>query len=165
MSLLWLLKYLKKNKIQQNHPNWNKVHVNLLADVHCLAGLCLWVDVQDTDREDAVTKRWSECEIHARNKGFGRQKLNVLLPAAWVLVEMSAGKALVTAPSSQNLPSFLSAADLDPGKPLYNKKQKGFYVLCKGIGLWEIQTDLLYKCKYKCNINFILVSESALPFT
>lgn len=45
---------------------------------------------------------------------FERQKRNVLLPAAGVLVEMSAGEALVTTSSPQNSPSFLSTADLDP---------------------------------------------------
>lgn len=40
----------------------------------------------------------------------------MFLPAAGVLVEVSAGKALITTSSPKNLPSFLSSADLDPGE-------------------------------------------------
>ena len=39
-----------------------------------------------------------------------------VLPAAGVLVELSACKALVAVSGSQNLPSFLSTADVDPGE-------------------------------------------------
>lgn len=44
------------------------------------------------------------------------QKLNVLLPATRVLVQVSAGEALITTTSPHNLPSFLCSADLDPGQ-------------------------------------------------
>lgn len=47
---------------------------------------------------------------------FERHKFHVVLPAAGVLVEASAGEALVTTSGSQNPPSFLSTADLDPGE-------------------------------------------------
>lgn len=40
----------------------------------------------------------------------------MVLPAAGVLVEVSAGEALVTTSSLKNLPSFLSGANLDPGE-------------------------------------------------
>lgn len=40
----------------------------------------------------------------------------MLLPATGVLVEVSAGEALVAMPNSQNPPGFLGAADLDPGQ-------------------------------------------------
>lgn len=40
----------------------------------------------------------------------------MLIPAAGVLVEVSAGKTLVSMSSPQNPPSFLGTADLDPGE-------------------------------------------------
>lgn len=41
---------------------------------------------------------------------------SAVIPSAGVLVKMSAGKALVSASSFQNLPGFLCTAHLDPGK-------------------------------------------------
>lgn len=43
------------------------------------------------------------------------------LPTAGVLVEVSAGKALVMMSSSKNPPSLLSTAHLDPGEVWQNK--------------------------------------------
>lgn len=43
------------------------------------------------------------------------------LPTAGVLVEESAGKALVMTSSSKNPPSLLSTAHLDPGEVWQNK--------------------------------------------
>lgn len=58
----------------------------------------------------------SVCQTNVSKCGSEMQKFHVLLPAAGVLVEVSAGEALVTMSSPQNPPSFLSTADLDPGE-------------------------------------------------
>lgn len=54
--------------------------------------------------------------INKSKLGFVRQKFNVVLPAAGVLVELSAGEALVPTSSPQNFPGFLSTTDLDPSE-------------------------------------------------
>lgn len=86
--------------------------------------------MQDTNGEDTVTV-WvinvcgevktvsvkSKIKQNHTQSGTSAQ----FLPAAGVLVEVSAGKALVLTASSKNPPSLLSTAHMDPGEVWQNK--------------------------------------------
>lgn len=66
--------------------------------------------------EDGLSQNLNEAESHTPS-GTSAE----FLPAAGVLVEESAGKALVMTSSSKNPPSLLSTAHMDPGEVWQNK--------------------------------------------
>lgn len=80
--------------MENEKPGWD-----VLADTCGLALVSLWVDVQDPGGEDAVA-------------------------AAGVVVEVSAGKALVPPASPEHSPSLHCTADLHPGEICTTQKQR-----------------------------------------
>lgn len=76
------------------------------------------MDVQDTYGENAVAagglmKDQGSLSVSQTNMA---KMERWILPAAGVLVVMSAGEALITTPSPQDPPGLLSTADLNPSE-------------------------------------------------